>query len=199
MSKKEAKKTVRIFAIASFLNDLGSDMIYPIWPLFVTNVLKANMASLGLIDGLGEAVVSLSQAVSGYISDRIKRRKVFIWTGYLFGASSRIGYALSSVWQHLIPFRVLDRTGKMRGAPRDAMIADVSTIKNRGRNFGFLRTMDNFGAVVGILICIFLIRLINYRAIFLLAALPSVVGALLISLLIKEKNWLELNFLKAFL
>src|SRR3989338_10573064 len=112
---RQEKKTIRIFAWGSFLNDLGSDIIYPIWPLFVTTFLGANMAVLGLIDGLGEAIVSISQAASGYLSDRIRKRKVFIWTGYLFGSISRVGYALSTDWQHLIPLKILDRAGKMRG------------------------------------------------------------------------------------
>jgi len=132
MKQRETKKTIRTFALASFLNDLGSDMIHPIWPLFVTTFLGANMAVLGFIDGLGEAMVSISQAASGYISDRIRKRKVFIWTGYLFGAVSRIGYALSMIWQHLIPFRMIDRTGKIRSIPRDAIVADISTQENRG-------------------------------------------------------------------
>jgi len=147
MEKKETRKTVRTFAFASFLNDLGSDMIYPVWPLFVTSVLGANMAVLGFIDGLGEAIVSISQAASGYVSDRLRRRKIFIWTGYLFGSLSRIGYALTTLWQHLIPFKIMDRAGKIRGAPRDAIIADISTEENRGKNFGLLRAMDNLGEV----------------------------------------------------
>src|SRR4030065_2374008 len=98
--KAETKKTIRTFAVASFLNDLGSDIINPVWPLFVTQVLKANMSALGFLDGLGEAIVSLSQAASGYGSDRSQKRKVFIWVGYLCGAFSRFGYAVSSGWQH---------------------------------------------------------------------------------------------------
>ena len=105
--KRSARKVVRTFAPASFLNDMGSDIIYPIWPLFVTSVLGANMALLGLIDGLGEAAVSISKAASGHMSDRLRRRKVFIWTGYLMGSASRIGHAVSTAWRHLIPFRVL--------------------------------------------------------------------------------------------
>jgi MFS family permease len=176
----ETKKTIRAFAIASFLNDMGSDIINPVWPLFVTQVLKANMAALGFLDGLGEAIVSLSQAIAGYSSDKIRKRKVFIWTGYLCGAASRLGYAFSSVWQHLIPFRILDRAGKIRGAPRDAMLADVSTDTNRGCHFGLLRAMDNAGSVAGILISIALINVLGYRLLFALAAIPSLVGAFLI-------------------
>lgn len=188
MNQKETRKTVRTFALASFLNDFGSDMIYPIWPLFVTSVLGANMATLGFIDGLGEAIVSISQVVSGYISDRIRKRKVFVWVGYLFGSLSRVGYALSTVWQHLIPFRILDRAGKIRGAPRDAIIADISTKENRGKNFGLLRAMDNLGAVCGIIICILFFGLLGYKNLFLIATIPSAIGALLIFSLIKEKK-----------
>jgi MFS family permease len=182
----ETRRTIRIFAAASFLNDMGSDIIYPIWPLFVTQVLKANMAALGFLDGLGEAIVSLSQAVAGYYSDRIRKRKVFVWIGYLCGAVSRLGYGASSVWPHLIPFRVLDRAGKIRSAPRDAIIADISTDSNRGRHFGLLRAMDNSGAVVGILVSIALFNILGYRLLFALAAIPSIVGAGLILKLIKE-------------
>ncbi len=187
-SSDSPKKTVRTFAAASFLNDLGSDIIYPIWPIFVTEVLKANMAALGFLDGLGEALVSLSQAVSGYTSDKIRKRKIFIWTGYLFGAISRFGYAAAAVWQHLIPFRMLDRMGKIRSAPRDALVADVSSDANRGRHFGLLRAMDNLGAVVGITICILLLDVLGYRLLFALAAVPSIIGSLLILLNIKEQK-----------
>jgi len=182
----ETKKTIRTFAVASFLNDMGSDIIAPVWPLFVTQILKANMAALGFLDGLGEALVSLSQAASGYVSDRIRKRKVFIWTGYLCGAFSRLGYAASSVWQHLIPFRVLDRAGKIRSAPRDALVADISTDANRGRHFGLLRAMDNLGATAGILISILLFNVLGYRSLFALAAVPSVISAWLVLRVIRE-------------
>jgi len=196
MKEKDKAKTLRTFALASFLNDLGSDIIYPIWPLFVTTVLKANMTALGFLDGLGEALVSLSQAASGYLSDRIKKRKVFIWTGYLLGALSRLGYSISTVWSQLIPFRVLDRTGKIRSVPRDALVADISTEENRGRNFGLLRAMDNLGAFFGILICIFFFSILGYRVLFALAALPSLASALLIFFLIKEEKPKKLRIYK---
>lgn len=188
MEANETKKTIRTFLWASFLNDMGSDMIYPVWPLFVTTVLKANMSALGFLDGLGEALVSISQAASGYLSDRLRKRKVFIWSGYLCGALSRIGYSLSGTWQHLVPFRIMDRAGKIRGAPRDAMIADLSANENRGKNFGLLRTMDHLGAVCGIIICIVLVGPLGYRNLFLLAALPTAIGTFLILVLIKEQK-----------
>lgn len=196
MDKKETKKTVRIFALGSFLNDLGADMIYPIWPLFLTSVLGADMAILGLIDGLSDSIVAISQAISGYVSDKIKKRKIFIWIGYLFGAAARLGYAISATWQQIIPFKILDRAGKIREAPRDAIIADVSTLKNRGKNFGIVRAMDNLGAVVGITISILFIETLGYRNLFLIAAIPSAIGAFLIFTLIKEKKPVESKVFK---
>jgi MFS family permease len=184
----EKKRTIKTFAWASFLNDFGSDMIYPVWPLFVTTVLGADMAVLGFLDGLGEALVSISQAVSGYWSDRLKKRKIFVWTGYLCGGIARIGYALSASWGWLVPFRVLDRTGKMRGAPRDAMIADISSDHDRGRNFGYLRSMDHLGAACGIIVCIFLVQVIGYERLFLIAAVPSLAGAALVFVRIRERK-----------
>jgi len=190
MSKEQTKSTIRTFALASFLNDFGSDMIYPVWPVFVSAVLGADLTVLGFLDGLGDAIVSVSQAASGYVSDRIRKRKVFVWTGYLLGSASRMGYSLSTAWQHLVPFRIMDRAGKMRGAPRDAMIADESTRENRGRNFGLLRAIDNLGAVCGIIVCtvVLYFGLLDFRKLFFFASIPSILGALLILLLIKERR-----------
>jgi len=187
MKRKDERSILAALSAATFLNDMGSDMIYPIWPLFVLS-LGADMALLGFIDGLGNAIVSISQAVSGYVSDKLRRRKVFIWSGYLFGGLSRVGYALSTTWYHLIIFRILDRAGKMRGAPRDAMVAEVSTPTNRGRNFGLLRAMDNLGAVCGIIICILLFSQLGYVKLLLLAAVPSLVGVLILLIVIKERK-----------
>jgi len=199
MDERERKRRVRVFAAASFLNDMGSDMIYPIWPLFVTGVLGAPMSVLGFIDGLGDALVSISQAVSGYLSDKWRRRKIFVWLGYAFGGLSRVGYAFSAAWQHLVPFRVLDRAGKMRGAPRDAMVADASTHGDRGANFGLLRTMDNLGAVVGILTCIFLLGWLGYRNLFILAAIPSFIAVALVYFFIRENKPAAGSIVKPFL
>ena len=186
MDIKKGKKTLRTLAFASFLNDLGAEMIYPIWPFFVTGVLKANMSALGLIDGIGDAMVALSQGGAGYISDKLRKRKIFIWLGYLCGALSRVGYAFTTSWQMLLPFRALDRAGKIRAAPRDAMIADLSHHHNRGENFGILRMADNFGGVCGIIACILFLNIVGYQKLFLIAAIPSLVGVVMIIFTIKE-------------
>ncbi len=186
----DAKKAVKIFGWASFLNDLGSDMVYPIWPLFVTSFLGADMAVLGFLDGMGNAIVSLSQAASGYLSDRYGRKKAFIWSGYLLGSVSRVGYALSTTWHWLIPFKALDRTGKIRDAPRDAIVANLSARGNRGANFGYLRAMDNAGAVTGIVVSIIFFSWLGmgFRIVFLLAALPTLASAALVFFFIRERR-----------
>lgn len=181
-------KLVKIFAAASFLHDVGAEMVFSLWPLFVTQTLGASKEVLGLLDGLGDALVSISQAVSGYLSDRLRKRKLFVWLGYLSGALARIGYALSTHWAMLIPFRMMDRAGKMRGAPRDAMISDISNHGNRGTHFGFLRAMDNSGAVVGILLAMILIGAIGYRSLFILAAIPSLLSVLLVVFFVRERK-----------
>jgi len=186
MQKNKSKKTLHIFGWASFLNDFGSNIIFPLWPIFLTSVLGANMAIIGFIDGLGDAIVSISQAISGYIADKKGKYKIFIWLGYVFAGLSRIGYALSPTWQYIIPFRILDRSGKMRGAPRDAIIADISTDQDRATNFGYLHMMDNLGAVSGVIFTILFFKHLGYQNIFIFAAIPSLIGAFLIFRTIKE-------------
>jgi MFS family permease len=184
--KKKGEKTVIIFSLASFLNDLGSDMISPVWPLFVAYFLRANMAILGFIDGLGDSIVSISQAISGYLSDRLRKRKIFIWSGYFLASISRVGYSVSTTWQHLVPFKIMDRLGKMRDPPRDAIIADVTKKKVRGGGFGLLTAMDNLGAVFGIISCIVLFGILGYKKLFFLASIPSLLSVLLILIFIRE-------------
>ncbi len=186
MDIRKGKHTLRVLSLASFLNDLGAEMIYPIWPFFVTVVLKANMSALGIIDGLGDAMVALSQGGAGYLSDKLRKRKIFIWLGYLCGALARVGYAFTSSWVMLIPFRALDRAGKIRAAPRDAMIADLSHHHNRGENFGFLRMADNFGGVCGIIACLLLLRTLGFKNLFLISMIPSLIGVVMIIFTIKE-------------
>jgi len=103
---------------------------------------------------------------------------------------------VSVTWQHIIPFRILDRAGKVRSAPRDAIIADISTKDKRGKNFGFLRAMDNLGAVCGIIICILFFKFLGFKKLLILASIPSVIGALLILFMIKEKKTSDLKIYK---
>lgn len=193
MELSRSQKTIGTFSIVSFLNDFGADMVHSLWPMFLTQTLGLNMFFLGLIDGVGDALISISQAVSGYFSDRIRKRKVFIWIGYLMSGISRFGFAIAHGWPMALFSKSVERLGKMRDAPRDAIAADVSDRHNRGSNFGILRTMDSLGAVCGVLLSLLLIRFLPIRTIFLYAAIPSLVGTVLVLTLIREeKNGLTL-------
>lgn len=196
--QKIAKRTLKTFGWASFWHDVGSDIVFSVWPIFVTQALGAPVSALGWIDGLGDAIVAMSQAISGWWSDRIGKRKVFVWVGYLVGGLARLGYALAPTWGWLIPFRMMDRTGKMRGSPRDAILSDQSTTENRGRNFGYLRMMDNAGAIVGTLTAVLLLGVLGHRTLFLLAAIPSVLVAIMVYKRIHEAKSQEKKIFKGF-
>jgi MFS family permease len=193
---------IQTFGTASFLNDMGSDIVFSIWPVFVTLLAGTQLAPLilGLVDGVGDMVVNISKGFAGFLSDRLQKRKPFIWSGYVMGASSRIIYGLAPFWQLLVPAKILDRAGKVRGAPRDALIADVSSHETRGRNFGILRALDHAGATVGVLVTIVFVTflvpwftavysldlLASLRVLFIAAAFPTLIGAVLIILRISD-------------
>ncbi|HUT98630.1 MAG TPA: MFS transporter [bacterium] len=184
---KKRKRILRAFSASSFLNDMGSDMLLPIMPLYLLG-LGAGTAFIGFLDGLGTAVVSLAQLASGYLSDQLGRRKVFIWTGYLAGALGKLGFGLARTPGQMIGPKVVDRLGKVRGAPRDAMLSDVYGAEKRGWAFGVLRAMDNGGAFTGALLAWLFVNTIPLRWIFYIAAVPCAVAALVILLTLPESR-----------
>jgi MFS family permease len=114
------------------------------------------------------------------------------------GSVSRFGYALAPTWQWLIPLKILDRSGKIRSSPRDALVADISSDQNRGGHFGLMKAMDNLGAVCGIVVCLLLFEHIGFTNLFLIAALPSLASAFLIYTYIKENRILDKKLFAAF-
>ncbi len=185
-TENQSRRTIWIFATASFLNDTGHYLITVIWPIFLTSVLGASTTFLGLVDGLGDSLASISQAVSGVISDRTKKRKIFIWIGYLGAALGRVIYFFSQTPWQFIPGKILDRGGKMRDAPRDAIVADIKKHGSRATAFGALRAADRIGAFAGLMASMVLIGYFTYRQLFLIAAIPSFIGSLLIVFLIRD-------------
>ncbi len=187
MNNREAKQALVTFSIASLLNDIGAHIIKPLWPAFITIFLGAPASFLGFIDGLGEATSAISRYPAGMWTD-IHKKKPFIWIGYLFGGLSRIGYAFSTFAAMLLPFHILDRTGKgIREPPRDAILAKYYH-KHRGEAFGILEMFDHFGAAIGPLIGFALFAFLSYKYIFTIAAIPSFIGAFMIWKIIKEKK-----------
>jgi MFS family permease len=176
-------KGVWILGGVSLLNDTATESVYPLLPFFLTSVLGAGAVSLGVIEGAAEAVASVLKVISGRLSDRWNRRKPIVVAGYGVSAMARPFIGLARSWTTVFALRFIDRVGKgVRGAPRDAMLADLADRTNRGRVYGFHQAMDHIGAVLGpLLATVFLIFYPGrYRMLFALTAIP---GALTVALL----------------
>jgi len=189
--EQNLKKNIAILGWASFFEDVSSQMNYSLLPLFLANVLGVNKAFIGLIEGIAETTASFLKVLFGWLSDKLKSRKIFILTGYGITAVSRPFLSIASRGWHVLALRFLDRTGKgMRTSPRDALIADSCTESERGRAFGFHRAMDTSGAVVGPLLAFFLFSKagMNYRSIFLISVIPAIVAVLLVSMAREKKS-----------
>lgn len=169
-------RTVVALAVVSFLTDASSEMIYPLLPVFLASTLGAGALAVGVIEGAAESVAALLKLVSGWWSDRLPRRKPLVVAGYTLASIARplIGVAQSAT--QVLALRVTDRVGKgIRGAPRDALIADAIPRSQRGLAYGFHRSADHAGAVVGPLVAFGLLAGLglSLRAVFLLAAVPA--------------------------
>ncbi|MBS1112439.1 MAG: transporter family protein [Nitrospirae bacterium] len=184
-------RNVFVAGLVSFFMDVSSEMIYPLVPLFLSNVLGVNKSVIGLIEGIAESTASLLKVFSGWFSDRIGNRKWLMAVGYGISTLSRPIVALAAGWQHVMGSRFMDRFGKgVRTAPRDAIIAESTDKAFLGRAFGFHRSMDTMGAVVGPALAFFLLGLFsnNYRCIFWLSMIPGAIAVLLIIFFITEKK-----------
>lgn len=184
-------KNVTIAGLVSFFMDVSSEMIYPLVPLFLSNVLGVNKSVIGLIEGIAESTASLLKVFSGWFSDRSGNRKWLMAVGYGISTLSRPIVALATGWQHVMGSRFIDRFGKgVRTAPRDAIIAESSEATHLGRAFGFHRSMDTMGAVVGPALAFFVLGLFsnNYRTVFWLSMIPGAIAVFLIVLFITEKK-----------
>ena len=171
--------------------DVSSEMIYPLVPLFLANVLGVNKSVIGLIEGIAESTASMLKVFSGWFSDRIANRKWLMTAGYGISTLSRPIVALATGWQNVLGSRFIDRAGKgVRTAPRDAIIAESSDRAYLGRAFSFHRSMDTMGAVVGPALAFFLLGVFSndYRKVFWLSMIPGIIAVLIIILFITEKK-----------
>ena len=169
-------KNVRNLGWVSFFNDVSSEMIYPLLPLFLTQVLGASLVFVGLIEGIAESISSFLKLFSGWFSDRFQKRKGIILFGYSLASVSRpfMGLATSSL--HVLFLRSVDRVGKgVRSSPRDALLSQSCPPDETGKAFGFQRAMDHAGAMAGPLIASLLMGTLtqNLRFIFLLSFVPA--------------------------
>ena len=188
--KLKIPKNVFILGLVSFFNDIASEMIYPLIPIFLTSALGAPVSVVGLIEGIAESIASILKVISGWMSDKVQKRKPFVISGYSLSAFSKIIFSLAYSWPVVLLARFIDRFGKgTRTSARDALITESSESSARGRTFGFHRAMDTMGAVIGLLLAIVAIRILkeNYRFIFLLSFIPAFIGVLLLFFFVKER------------
>lgn len=188
-SDKKIPLQVKILGAVSLFTDIASEMLYPVTPIFLTAVMGSSMAVVGLMEGLAEITAGFLKGYFGFLSDKLKKRSVFVTLGYSISAISKplpgifpnIGVVLGS--------RISDRVGKgIRTAPRDALLGSYSK-NNSGAIFGFHRGMDTLGAALGPLISLLLLQLYNenYRLIFILAFIPSVI-AVAFTFLVRDRE-----------
>ena len=163
---------VILLGIISFLNDMSSEMITPILPMFISSLGGTGLI-IGLVGGVRDSISSLLKVFSGYLSDKTGRRKVFIFSGYLTSSIFKIVLALAQTWQQILIFIGLERIGKgIRTASIESIIAD-SMPNQRGKGFGIHRAFDTTGAIIGSCIVFFLFWYLNFefRSIILIAAI----------------------------
>ncbi len=177
-----------LLGFTSLATDIGTEMIFPLLPLFLVGTLGAGAEFLGLVEGLADTVSSLLKLVAGSLSDRLGKRKPLVVFGYALASAARPLVAIATAPWHVLAVRVTDRIGKgLRSAPRDALIADAAEKGGAGRAFGFHQAMDHTGAVVGPLLATALLALgVSVRNVFWLAVVPGVIATLLV-LLVKER------------
>ncbi|HIH01675.1 TPA: MFS transporter [Thermoplasmata archaeon] len=188
---------VIILGVVSLLTDLSTEMIIPILPMFLLSVGATGLL-IGVIEGAAETTASLLKVVSGWYSDRVRRRKPFILGGYGSSALAKPLLILAASPWHVLGIRVTERIGKgVRSAPRDALIADSTRPESMGIAFGFHKSMDSFGALLGVLALIAVVFAIgadldvgleedDYRVVFAVAAAPALVAVLVIALFVRD-------------
>jgi MFS family permease len=184
MDRPKMPRTVWALGFVSLFMDLSSETIHALLPLFLTTTLGASVATVGAIDGIAEATASISKIFSGWLSDRIGRRKPLILLGYGLAALSKPLFPLAHSAAWVLGARFADRIGKgLRGAPRDALVADVTPGGIRGRAFGLRQAMDTVGAFAGPLAAVALMLLFanDMRAIFWVAVIPAILSVLLVA------------------
>jgi MFS family permease len=169
--------------------DASSELVHSLLPVFMTTVLGASVATVGLIEGIAESSASLAKVVSGIASDRLGRRKPLVLAGYGLAALSKPIFPLATSVAWVLTGRFVDRIGKgIRGAPRDALVADITPPEHRGAAYGLRQALDSAGAVIGPLLAIVLMALLHddIRTVLWAAVIPAAMAVLLVAVAVRE-------------
>lgn len=182
-------RTVWALGLVSMFMDASSELVHSLLPLFLVVSLGASPAVLGVIEGVAEATAAVAKVFSGWLSDRLGRRKLLVGLGYGLAAASKPLFPLATGPATVLAARFIDRIGKgLRGAPRDALVADVTPPEARGAAYGLRQSLDTAGAFLGPLAAIGLMSLLdgNMRAVFAVAVVPALVAVALVVLGVEE-------------
>lgn len=178
--------------LISFFTDISTEMVYPLIPLYLTGAFGATHALVGLIEGIAESLASLLKIYSGYLTDRFQKKKLIAFSGYVPGLIYKFALIFAGSWVGILGARVIDRIGKgIRTSPRDVLVTESTDKDNMGKAFGFHKSLDMFGAGLGILIIYLIMKNsggnYEYKQLFILSMIPAAFG-LIMFIFVKEKK-----------
>lgn len=183
-----------LLGFVSFFNDVATEMVYPLIPLYLTEAFGATPALIGVIEGIAESLASLLRVLSGYLSDKYKKKKALAYFGYSTGLIYKLILILSTSWVGVFIGRSIDRIGKgMRTVPRDVMVGESTSSKHLGKAYGLHQSLDMAGASGGILIAYIILKTcsdtknLDYKFVFLVSMIPTVIGLTLLAF-VKERK-----------
>ena len=192
-------RNVFFLGVVSFLTDVSSEMIFTLLPLFLLNVLRVGTPVIGLIEGIAEGTASLLKVLSGWLSDRLGRRKGLAVFGYSLSTLAKPFLYFATTWGAAAGVRFVDRVGKgIRTSPRDAMVADSAPPEEMGKSFGFHRGMDTLGAVLGLSVAALVVYVVQqggleltrdaFQTIVLVGIVPAVLAVLVLLFFVRERG-----------
>lgn len=193
---KQIPISIWALGFVSLLMDVSSEMVHSLLPLFMVTVLSASALTVGIIEGVAESTALMVKVFSGAISDYLGKRKALAVLGYGLGAFSKPFFAIASSADMVLSARIVDRIGKgIRGAPRDALVADIAPVHLRGAAFGLRQSLDTVGAFVGPLLAVGLMLFWSndFRAVFWVAVIPGLLAVALLVFGVKEPEQKESN------
>lgn len=190
MKKKIIISNIVLIGLVSLFVDMSTEMVYPLIPLYLTSVLGATPAVVGIIEGISESIASLLKVFSGYIGDVHQNKKHLAFVGYSASVIYKVCLMLSTSWIGVLGARVIDRTGKgIRTAPRDSLVAQSSDKNKLGGSFGLHKMLDMAGSSLGALLAfIFIATGLGFRKAFLYSIIPAIIGILIIPAIHENKN-----------
>lgn len=182
-------RSVWMLGLVSLFMDMSSELIHAVLPLYLTTVLGVSIFAVGLIEGVAEATASLTKLFSGAIADRLQQRKLLTVIGYGLAAVTKPIFPLTHTLEWIVAARFMDRFGKgIRGAPRDALIADVTPLEQRGAAFGLRQSLDTVGAAIGPLLAVILLVVLagDLRSVLWIAVVPAVAAVAILVFCVQE-------------